>query len=361
MQVGSKKNENTIVTNSKSKILWGIVFLCIAILSVVAVVSFNKSFSISLFVSFLKSANMSWLFLAIVSVLFFILFEGWSLRCIYSSFDHKDKFGASFAYSAADIYFSAITPSASGGQPASAYFMLKDGISLPIVTVSLLYTLLMYSLSIVVVVGISFLFQPTLFFRFDFLAKVLIFIGFFVQVGLIFCFYALLYKKQLLHHICTFFLRIMAKVHLVRSVDEKLEKLNHVMVKYQEAAEMVKGKRKVLLQVFFCNLLQRLCQIGVIVFVFLATGGSFGEALSIFSLQCFVITGAYSAPIPGAIGVTDYLMIQGFGKLMPIERAVHLELLSRGLSFYLCILLCGLVILIRYICLKRSSKNDRSL
>lgn len=357
MEISSKKQENTILTNKKTKMFWGIVFFCIAFLSIVSVVSFNKNFSVSLFVSFFKSANLLWLGCAILCVILFIFFEGLSLRYIYSSFGYKGKKSSSFVYSAADIYFSAITPSASGGQPASAYFMLKDGISLPVVTISLLYTLLMYSLSIVVVVILSLLFSPSLFFSLNFLTKIIICVGFFIQFGLLCFFYFLLYKDKLLYRICAFFLKLLSKLHLVHSLDVKEQKLSEVMAKYQEAAQMVKGKKKVLVHVFFCNLFQRLSQIGVIVFVFLATSGNFKEALSIFVLQSFVIIGAYAAPIPGAIGVTDYLMLQGFGKIMSSETAVYLELLSRGLSFYLCVFICGLVIAVRYFYLKRSREK----
>lgn len=66
--------------------------------------------------------------------------------------------------------------------------------------------------------------------------------------------------------------------------------------------------------------------------------------------------GAYSIPIPGAMGVTDYLMLNGFLRLMPMEQAVNLELLSRGVSFYFCILSCGILVIIRYLKIKRSSK-----
>lgn len=352
---GSKNNK--IITNRRNRMHLGILFLCIAFLSVFAIVTFNKSFSITLFLSFLQSAHLGWMGLAIVSVFLFILFEGLSLRCIYRSLGYRDKIKDCFLYSAADIYFSAITPSASGGQPASAYFMLKKGIPLPIVTVSLLYTLLMYSVSIVFVFFLSFLFFPSLLYQFDFFAKVFVICGFLIQFVLIFCFYCLLYKEHFLYKICTFLLKILAKCHLVHYLDEKLKKLQEELITYQTSARLIKDKKKVLLQVFLYTLLQRICQIGVIVLVFLATKGTLKEAFSIFAIQCFVITGAYIVPIPGAIGVTDYLMLQGFEKIMPVEQAVNLELLSRGLSFYFCILLCGFVLVIQYFKLKRSSKK----
>lgn len=353
-----KKSE--LIANRKKRIFWIVLFVCIAILSIIAITGFNKNFSLTMFLSYLHDASFGWLFIAILCVFGFILFEGLSIYTVCKSFGYKGK-KCGFVYSAADIYFSAITPSASGGQPASAYFMLKDGIPLSIITVSLLYTLLMYSVSIIILVLIGILIHPFLFFQLDFLSKIFIFIGFIVQFFLIVCFYCLLYKEKLLTRICHFGLKILSKFHLIKKIDTKIEKLNEVMDKYQESASLIKGKKSVLIKVFLYNLLQRVSQIGVILFVFLASGGNLKDISLIFTIQSLVIMGAYSAPIPGAIGVTDYLMIHGFERIMFIDHAVNLELLSRGLSFYLCILICGIVILIKYFMKKRSSKNDRSL
>ncbi len=355
-----KKEENLKeqnVMNTRKKVIAFVVFLCIAILSIVAILSFHKSFSIQEFISFLKNASYSGLFLAFLSVFFYVLCEGLSLVEICKSFGYKKKTKDGFFYSAADIYFSAITPSASGGQPASAYFMAKDGIPISIITVALLYTLLMYSISIIVLVLFFFFLYPLAFFGFDFLAKIFILIGFFFQLILILFFYALLYKKELLNKICNKVFKLLTKFHLLKNVEEKQEKLNNTMKKYYEASLLIKEKKGVLIHVFLLNLGQRIFQIATVVFVFLATKGSLGEAILVGAIESLVITGAYCAPIPGAIGVTDYLMLNGFQKIMPASEAVNLELLSRGISFYCCIFICGVAVLVKFWLLKRSSKK----
>ncbi|MFR2128888.1 MAG: hypothetical protein ACLS4M_06675 [Eubacterium ventriosum] len=47
-------------------------------------------------------------------------------KVLCGTFGYKRPFRKCLVYSSSDIYFSAITPSATGGQPASAYFMMKD-------------------------------------------------------------------------------------------------------------------------------------------------------------------------------------------------------------------------------------------
>ena len=239
--------------------------------------------------------------------------------------------------------------------------MLKDGISIPIITLSLLYTLLMYSFSIVILTIVGFLLNPSLLFQFDCIAKIFILAGFLFQLGLIFLFYCFLYKHSFLNKVCQFFLKILLKLHIVHDKESKMKKLNEIIENYQQSALLLQGKRKLIGKILFLNIMQRICQIGVIVFVFLATGGQLQDVLSIFSIETFVIMGAYSAPLPGAVGVTDYLMINGFQKIMSPLSAINLELFSRGLSFYFCIIICGIAVIIKYFLIKRSSKNDRNL
>ena len=90
----------------------------------------------------------------------FIYFEGEALRVLVRHMGYPAKRSHGFVYSAADVYFSAITPSASGGQPASAYFMLKDGIAGTAVMAALLLNLIMYTLAILTIGLVDILIFP---------------------------------------------------------------------------------------------------------------------------------------------------------------------------------------------------------
>ena len=233
MQMQDTNNVDNNLIGNKKRLLFVIVFIVITIASVLAIISFNKSFSIRQFVLFFKSANPLWMGLAIFSMFLFILTEGLAIKCVCKSFRYKTNLRNSFAYSSADIYFSAITPSASGGQPATAYFMHKDGIPLSVITIAMFCILMMYSLAIVIINVICFLIKPDILFEFDFLAKIIIFIGVGIQFILIAFFYFLLFNETLLYKICHFVLDILAKLHLIKNKNSKIKKLNDIIEKYK--------------------------------------------------------------------------------------------------------------------------------
>ena len=104
-------------------------------------------------------------------------------------------------YGGADVYFSAITPSATGGQPASAYFMIKDGIAPSMVAVMLLINLVMYTAALLISSIAVFIFGGDLFWEFSLAGKILVAFGAAVLVVLIFGFFLLLKKTSFLHGI----------------------------------------------------------------------------------------------------------------------------------------------------------------
>lgn len=357
MEIQDTNNVDNNLMGNKKRLLFVIVFIVIAIASVLAIISFNKSFSIDKFIEFFKSANPFWMGLAVFSMLLFIFTEGLAIKCVCKSFNYKTNLKNSFAYSSADIYFSAITPSATGGQPATAYFMHKDGISLSVITIAMFCILMMYSLSILIINIVCFLIRPSILLEFDFLAKLIIFVGFGIQFVLVAFFYFLLFNESLLYKICHFVLNILAKLHLIKNKDAKIKRLNDIIEKYRESAMVLKEHHGILLKVFFLIFMQRVAQIGVVVCVFIATGGALGNVFDIMTIQSFVVSGSYCIPVPGAIGVTDYLMLNGFKTLMEAADAVNLELIGRGISFYCCIIVCGVTIFVKYLLLKRRSRK----
>lgn len=339
----------------QNRIIWLFIFIVIAAVSIWAVTAQNKNFSASEFLFCVKKASPFWLCAAIISMLAFIFSEACSIAYICKSFGYKCKWKNGFFYSATDIYFSAITPSATGGQPACAYFMMKEGIPGMIVTAVLLINVMMYAISLIVLGIAIIIVRPGVFFYFGTLSRILIVVGCFIQMGLVLLFYLLLYKESFLHRICSGTLRLLGKVRLVRNVDAKMKKLETSMEEYQQYADMFKGRRRIFIKALLLNILQRAAQIAVTVFVFLAFGGGFGRALDIWAIQSFVVIGAGCIPIPGAMGVTDYLMIDGFGMIMAAQQAAHLELLSRTLSFYCCILICGFSVILKFYLMKRNT------
>lgn len=296
----------------RKKIFWAIASVFIAILSIWTVVSQSKHFSFEILMSFIINANKGWLFMSFVCTFGFIWFEGFALVRMARHFGYKTSAIDGTVYGGADVYFSAITPSASGGQPASAYFMIRDGIPGYAATVALL-------------------------------------------INLALVFYMLLRKGSILYSICDSLIRLFEKIHIIRHGDRLRIKLKNTMKEYQECSNSITGQTGLLIEIFFWNIMQRVSQLLVSFMIFMAVGEGVNKAVDVSVIQCFVAMGSNCVPIPGAMGVADYIMIDGFKQLVG-SNAANMELLCRGMTFYGSVITSAVIILIGYIIRKKVAK-----
>lgn len=348
-----KRKTQKQVGPQKNQWVWSLLFVIIALGTIAAVMMQNNNFSLSEFYQYIKNASLPWILASLACMILYILFEGIALLVICRAFGYKRNLWQGYIYSSADIYFSAITPSATGGQPASAYFMIKDRMPKMMVTTALIMNLCMYSFSILVVGIFCFAFRFDMFTNYSFISQLFIIIGFLVQAGLCIFFVFLFIQKSLLHKLCSAFIHILCKLKLMRKEEQKQSRLSNAMERYHRHAQALSKHKKTMFLVFLFNLLQRFFHICVTVCAYMATGGSISQAVDIWFLQGYVVIGSYCVPVPGAMGISDYLLLDGFGTVMDETTATHLELLSRSFSFYFCILLCGISILLQYFVVKK--------
>ncbi|MCR4868687.1 MAG: flippase-like domain-containing protein [Lachnospiraceae bacterium] len=343
----------------KKKVMWTLVSIGLAVLSVIAVFSQAGSLSVGDLQKAFREADAGWLIASALSSLGFIVFEGEALLSILRNLGYKRKHREGFLYAAGDVYFSAMTPSASGGQPASAYFMMKNNIPGSVVTATLLLNLVMYTAGILTVGAFCIIAAPDAFLHFHLISRILIIAGYLVLTLLAVVFVLLLVRQSMLEKICIRLYRTLHKLHLMRHPEKRIARLERYMEEYADCVAQMGGNKKIFLQCYLWNLAQRVSQITVSVFMYLATGGAAKNAFALWVTQALVSIGSNCVPIPGGMGVADYLMIDGFRTRMSHVAATQLELLSRSMAFYVSVLVSGLTVLIGYFVYKKRPKKEQ--
>lgn len=348
-----------IIQKNLSKIICFFVTLILALITIYTVFK-GSGISLGELLTDLRRSSPAYIVPAVISMLGFIWFEGEALRVILQHMGYPVGKIRGFVYSAADVYFSAITPSASGGQPASAFFMIQDGIPVTAVMTALLLNLIMYTLAIITIGIADILLFPGIFLNFNMFCRILIVAGGLILTGLGILFYMLMRRQVLMKSICLGIAGVLHKLHCHRLARRIERKLSASLEKYGHCVDAVLGGRKMLWKVYLLNIFQRMSQIIVTLFSFAAMHGNLRMLPQLLATQIYVVMGSNCAPIPGGMGVTDYLMLMGYRQLMSREDAFHLEILSRGLSFYVCILVSLVTVAAGYIViLKRKKKMEK--
>ncbi len=359
-EVDPKGLRAKVMVDKRKNRIWSVAAILLAAFSVWMVMRQAKDYSFADFRGFFENANAVWIIMALLCTLAYILFEGVALICVLKAFGYRRGTVRGILYSAADIYFSAITPSASGGQPASAFFMVHDGIPTAVTAVALLLNLMMYTASTMTIGLIAVCIRPSLFINFTPFSMALIVIGYLILGILMLCIILLIRHSDWVYSVSMFLLRILKKLRLSGSVKRFEGKIDRLTAEYRECSRMVGGNRNMLLKCFLWNLLQRILQICVSAMLYIAGGGSPVKAADVWATHAFAVIGSSCIPVPGAMGVIDYLIVDGLKNLMPEEDAISLELLSRGISFYLCVLICGIIVSAGYFMLAKGNNSSKS-
>lgn len=335
--------------NHKKNILWTLVSIVLAVLTVRLVIAQSSSVSFKEMLSILAASNKLYFLLAVFCAGVFVWAEGVAVGTILKYAGYPRKKRQNLIYSTSDIYFSGITPSATGGQPASAFFMIRDGVPGGVATASLVLNLMMYTISIILLGLVSILISPTAFLGFNRFSKIFIIVGFFGLSALSAAFLFILKKGNLLFNLLSECVNILYNKHIIKEKDRKLRRLSKISKDYEACSDLIAGRKRVLFFTLFWNLVQRGSQMLVPAILYLSLGGEGRKAPIVFARQCLITIGYNFVPIPGGMGISDYLMIDGYKGIMGEQMTYQVELLSRGITFYICIAVCGLITLAAYL------------
>lgn len=331
------------------KAFWMIFTMTLSVLTVGALLRQSETMSVETLVEKISNADLKWIIMAMVSAASYVIFEAVALCSILQGLGYRQSIKNGIIYSTSDVYFSAITPSATGGQPASAFFMLRNGVPAGVSTAALILNLMMYNLAIVFLGILAIAMAPNSFMGFNLSSKILIIVGFVGFSFLSIFFLSVLRGSNRIFAVIRRFLNFLSKKKLIYRLDHKLEKLEKIECDFENCVGLIGGKNKIMRKAFFWNVIQRAAQIIVPALVYISLGGNGKISRLLFSKQCLITIGYNYVPIPGALGIADYLMIDGFSSIIPEGLAYELDMISRGLTFYICVTLSGIITLIGYL------------
>ena len=305
----------------------------------------SKEFGLSSVMEILTTINPWFLIPAVLCMLMFSLGEALNIRLGLKLSGYKTSLFSALKYAYTGFFFSSITPSASGGQPAQIYAMHRDNIRVSHASFSLLLELIGYevaSISIASVGLIVSLVSPLKLFEGISIGWVLV-LGFFVNFALLTGLVLIMFSKKAVKAIACVIIKIVSIFS--KKPDTKI-KLLKTFAEYRLSANRLKNNKGVLVKVILISLLQFGAYHSITYFCYRSFGFSERSLLEIMSLQGLLFTSVSCIPLPGSSGAME----GGFGLLFKkvfsegvIGSAI---VLCRLVSFALPLVLSGLFLLI---------------
>ncbi len=326
-------------------------YLLLFAMIAVTLVVLLRSFEIQDVFSVLMQAKYEWLFLGCLLIFLYIACEGESMRLICRTIGVNYSVPRGFVYAAIDIYFCAVTPSATGGAPLMMVYMSKDDIPYTKSSVMVLLNSVMYTLAMVVLVVISLILCPFILREDHLFFRICLGIGIFCSIGLITLCLLGIFRESLVERMARKVIRLLSKLHLVRHAEALEAKLTDTFYEYKQAARILRGHPLVMLWAFLLNLAQRASYYAVAFVAYLALGGTdLATLLPLFAIQAVTSIAVYSIPLPGAMGASEAMLLILYKMVFPEEdERVAALLLTRGISFYLNVIFCAVVTVVHHL------------
>ena len=321
----------------------GFVAILVAITLAVLFVSQKDDLNFKQIVEYFENSNHVWIVGAFACMILFTVFEGLSIFFIARFFGSKPNIISCTAYSAANGFYSAITPTAAGGQPAAVFYMSRDGMSPGKASFAILLNTIGYTAAIFAIGIAALCINPSLFGGINTVfAKVLVILGGVIQLGLLGLYIGCMFFGKAIIKLGNGIVKLLHKIKIVKNPDKWRAKIEDEVRKYGECRQVLKDKPLVFLTTLVFNILQRVSQTLIPCFVCLAIDPD-TPFLEIFALQAFVLFGYNSVPLPGGVGAYEYLFMNIYGQLFPGQNSFILLVLmiSRLFSYYLSLIWSG--------------------
>ena len=293
----------------------------------------------------LADCRTDWLILAAVCVVLSIVSEAAGQWIQQSSFGMSMGYRTCFLSACIGFFFSAITPSATGGQPMQVYYLRKKGIPVSVSSVALLVISTCYKLTLILAGVALMIFAPE-FLRGNLGGYLFLFrLGFVLTAGWTVFLVFLIFRQSIARAILVWIMTVLEELHVLKDRENLQTSFEVAMETYGDTAEHLRRHPAVLLNVFLCMIARRAALYSVTWCVYRALGLTGSGWLTLILLQAIISLTADMLPLPGGMGISEALFVRvcaaSFGAM-----ALPGMILSRGIGHYSQLILCGVVTLL---------------
>lgn len=313
----------------------------ILLMGAVTIYVISKEFGLKDVTTILENIKVTLILPAFLCMFLFSLGEALNIRMGLRITGHKVSVFNALRYAFCGFFFSSITPSASGGQPAQIYFMKKDNINISHGSFSLLFELIGYEIASITIGFLGLC--VSLFGNLNLFNSPQMYllpaIGFFVNFVFLGLILLILFSKKAVRPLAYIAIKITG---FFSKKPETKYKILRTFAEYMNASETLKKNKRVFFKVVLVSLVQFCAYHSITFFCYKAFGLSGRTWFEIMTLQGLLFTSVSCIPLPGSSGAME----GGFGLLFktifPEAILGSAIILSRILSFVVPLIFSGL-------------------
>lgn len=275
----------------------------------------------------------------------YLLMESLNIKRTMSVFGITLNYHMALKYAIVGFFFSSVTPASTGGKPMQILFMYRDGYSVSKSTLSLIFEVMNYELTMAVYAVLGYITMHDVLVMALGKVRYALLAGIFVNV----CVSVLLILAVFSPKTIDFFSRLAAKIvglFARNKASAAAAKVRYYASDYRKCSVYIKQNKPVIVKTFLTSAIQLFAMFSVPYFVYIGFGLREYNIFQIVMLEAVAYVSLAFLPIPGAIGASEGVLVMIFRIIFPPGLVATAMLLSRSLSYYLIVIAAGIAVLI---------------
>ena len=297
--------------------------------------------------NYFKNMNYLWVLVAALCMILNIFFQSLSQYRFLKEIDPNYKFSSCFKLMCMAMFFNAITPFSSGGQPFEMYLLNKEGIKVSDSANALLQNFITYQFALIFIGTLAIIFNQIFgIFPDGNLLKNVVLVGYIINVIVMSLIIFFSRAKKINTKLFSKLFNFIFHFKFIKNKEEKREKAEKMLDDFYNSTAIMKNNFKNTLLSFSYNLLSLVCLYLIPLFVFY----SMKEYDTIDAIKSLVLSGytfliGSFVPIPGATGGLEYGFIDFFGIFTKGAVLSSAMLVWRLITYYLGMLVGGITLI----------------
>ena len=234
-----------------------------------------------------------------------------------------------------------------GGQPMQAYQMYKDDIKISHSTLVLFVEFIFFQTVTIMYAIIGFATQYSLLNGKINSLMILFILGIVFNFAVLVAFILVLFHSEKVKKLLNIVVRFL-KFCKFKKADMIKEKVDSIIDDYKECAMYIVKNKGIMFKTFITKCVQIFAIHSVPYWIYRSFGFNEYSIFMFVGVQAVLFISVSALPLPGSVGASESGFLILFKLLFPASVLNEAMLLSRGVSFYLFVFLCGIFILVKY-------------
>jgi uncharacterized protein (TIRG00374 family) len=308
----------------------------------------------------LKNFNIWWLFSCIAALILYWFTDGLLLYDITTYMYKRMPLRRCVKVGVIGLYYCALTPSSTGGQPMQVIYMRRDNVPTGTATCIVGIKFVIYELSLCSIYIVGMILRGADYYVNNNEAFWLAALGFVINLVAVTFIILTIINKKLVLNVGNWLIRMCAKIKIVKHKEKTLGHFAEVIDEYHTAASYISRYKLRAMGSYFISIINLAFLFLIPYLIYLSFGYTKYNMIDIFTMEAFLFLAVSFFPLPGAAGASEGGFMLFFAPFFGAATGVAM-LIWRFLTYYTILITGSLIVVFDEVfSIRKKSKQNKA-